>query len=290
MNRRKAIKNTAIGFSAFGLGAVSCSAQEKASMKQDLKGLHINHSACRWCYQGIPLEEFADAAKDIGLKSIELLNEDEWDTVISRGLQCGISNGSKLGITKGFNDVENHAQLLKDYEALIPKASDKGIEQIICFSGNRNGMTDEHGLEHCARGLEPVVRLAQKYNIRIVMELLNSKVDHADYQCDHTSWGAALVDKLGLPNFKLLYDIYHMQIMEGDVIATITKYKNYISHYHTGGVPGRNEINDTQELYYPAIMKAIHETGFSGYVAQEFIPTQKDPLDSLKECLIICDV
>ena len=293
MKRRDILKTSAIGLGSMALlpNIAACKPADKEAMKEDLKGLNINHSACRWCYQGIPLEEFADVAKDMGLKSIELLNENEWDVVLGRGLACGISNGSDMGIPNGFNDPKNHAQLQKDIMTMIPKAADKGIQQIICFSGNRYaGLTEEAGIEQCAIGLDPVVRLAEKYNIRIVMELLNSKVDHAGYQCDTTPWGAALVDKLGSTQFKLLYDIYHMQIMEGDVIATIRKYKDYISHYHTGGVPGRNEINNTQELYYPAIMKAIHESGFDGYVAQEFIPTRVDPLESLKEGLLICDV
>ncbi|MDG2449286.1 MAG: TIM barrel protein, partial [Saprospiraceae bacterium] len=164
-------------------------------------------------------------------------------------------------------------------------------EQIICFSGNRNGMDDMTGLENCARGLDPVVKLAKKHNIKIVMELLNSKVDHKDYMCDHTTWGAALCEKLGMEEFKLLYDIYHMQIMEGDVIRTIRENSKYISHYHTGGVPGRNEINESQELYYPAIMNAIADLeDFDGFVAQEFIPTRKDPFISLAEGITICDV
>ncbi|MBK8700526.1 MAG: TIM barrel protein [Saprospiraceae bacterium] len=255
----------------------------------DIKG-KVNHSACRWCYKDIPLEKLADQAKAIGLKSIELLNPDEWDVMIKRGLTCAISNGSSLGITKGFNDVQYHDQLRADYEKLIPRAADKGIGQVICFSGNRGTISDKTGLEHCAKGLDKLVKLGEKYKVKIVMELLNSKVDHKDYMCDHTAWGAALVDKIGSPNFKLLYDIYHMQIMEGDVIATIRKYKDYISHYHTGGVPGRNEINDTQELNYKAIMAAIVATGFQGFVAQEFIPTRKDAIASLKEGIKICDV
>ena len=236
------------------------------------------------------LEQLAEEAKEIGLKSIELLNPDEWDTVLSRGLNCAISFGSPLGIPNGFNDKKNHDQLFADYEKIIPAAADKGIPQIICFSGNRRGMSDEAGLENCAVGLDKVMKMAEKYNVQIVMELLNSKVNHADYMCDHTEWGVALAKKLGSPQFKLLYDIYHMQIMEGDVIATIKKHHEFISHYHTGGVPGRNEINETQELNYKAIIKAIKDTGFKGYVAQEFIPTRPSLMESLREGVIICDV
>jgi hydroxypyruvate isomerase len=198
--------------------------------------------------------------------------------------------GSSVGLNKGFNDPSLHAQFLKEYSVAIPKAADAGLKNLICFSGNRNGLSDEAGIENCAKGLEPIMKIASKYNITIAMELLNSKVDHKDYQCDHTEWGVKLCQKLGSPNFKLLYDIYHMQIMEGDVIATIKKHKDYIAHYHTGGVPGRHEIDETQELYYPAIMKAITETGFKGHVAQVFIPSRPDPLKSLADSIKICDI
>jgi len=288
VKRRSAIKNSLLAAAAVTVSNVSCSTTE-TEKEFSLKG-KVKHSACRWCYSKVPLEELAEVAQELKMGSIELLNPDEWDVMIKRGLTCAISNGSELGITKGFNDPANHSKLLEDYTALIPRAADKGISQVICFSGNRNGMTDEQGMENCAVGLDPVMKLAEKYNVKIVMELLNSKVDHADYMCDHTTWGAGLADKLGSTQFKLLYDIYHMQIMEGDVIATIKKYKDYISHFHTGGVPGRNEINETQELNYKAIMRAIHEGGYNGFVAQEFIPTRQNPLESLKEGIQICDV
>jgi hydroxypyruvate isomerase len=197
---------------------------------------------------------------------------------------------TEFGLDKGFNDPALHEKFLKDFSNNIPKAADAGLKNVICFSGNANGLSYEQGLENCAKGLAPVIKIAEKYNITMQMELLNSKVDHKDYQCDHTEWGVKLCEKLGSPNFKLLYDIYHMQIMEGDVIATIRKHQKYIGHYHTGGVPGRNEIDETQELYYPAIMKAIVDTGFKGFVAQEFIPKRPDKLASLKQGVGICDV
>lgn len=250
----------------------------------------FQHSVCRWCYNNFTLEELCEVAKDCGIQSIELLNPSEWDTVLSRGLKIALSNGSPLGITKGWNDPNLHQQLQNDLLDIIPKAADKGIPQIIVFSGNRNGLTDFQGLEFCAMGLDPVIKVAEQYNVKIIMELLNSKINHIDYQCDHTSWGVSLVDKIGSPNFKLLYDIYHMQIMEGDVIRTITDHKNYIAHFHTGGVPGRHEIDQTQELYYPAIMNAIVANGFEGYVAQEFVPAGPDPAKSLKEGVRICSV
>ncbi len=251
---------------------------------------NINHSVCRWCYNSIPLEDLAKASKEIGLKSIELLKAEEWPVVIKEGLTCAMGSIASLGLDKGFNDPAFHEQLLKDYTLNIPKAVDAGLKNLICFSGNTNGLSSEKGLENCAIGLEPVLKVAAKYNITITMELLNSKVNHKDYQCDHTEWGVKLCEKLGSPNFNLLYDIYHMQIMEGDVIATINKYSKYIGHYHTGGVPGRNEIDETQELYYPAIMQAIFKTGFKGFVAQEFIPKRPDKLASLKQGVGICDV
>jgi len=290
LKRRDAIKKSVLATSAIALGVNACTPKDATPVEKfSLKG-KVKHSACRWCYSKMPLEQLAEVAQELGMQSIELLNPAEWDTMIKRDLTCAISNGSDLGITRGFNDPENHAKLLADYSALIPQAADRGIGQIICFSGNRNGMTDEQGLENCAVGLDPVIKIAEKYDVKIVMELLNSKVDHPGYMCDHTEWGVKLARKMGTDKFKLLYDIYHMQIMEGDVIATIRKYRSYISHFHTGGVPGRNEINETQELNYRAIMEAIHEGGFDGFVAQEFIPTREDVIVSLKEGIKICDV
>ncbi len=288
ITRKQAIKN--LGVSALSVAAIPSFAMgSKENNPLDLKG-NINHSVCQWCYSSIPLEELVVAAKAMGIKSIDLLRSDEWGVAMKHGLTCAMGYASKLGLNKGFNDPSLHENFLKEYSAEIPKAAEAGLKNVICFSGNANGLSSEQGLENCARGLEPVMKVAAKYNITVCMELLNSKVDHKDYQCDRTEWGVALCEKLGNPNFKLLYDIYHMQIMEGDVIATIRKHKDYIAHYHTGGVPGRNEIDTTQELYYPAIMRAIVETGFKGYVAQEFIPTAPDKLDSLQKSIMICDV
>ncbi|MEJ0054288.1 MAG: TIM barrel protein [Bacteroidota bacterium] len=250
-------------------------------LPDDLKN-NINHSVCQWCYNSIPLEDLVTASKEMGLKSVELLNSEQWPVAIKQGLTCAMGYASPIGLSKGFNDPSLHDQLLKDYALNIPKAADAGLKSVICFSGNANGLSYEKGLENCAKGLDAVMKIAAKHNITVCMELLNSKVDHKDYQCDHTEWGVQLCEKLGSPNFKLLYDIYHMQIMEGDVIATIKKRSQYIGHYHTGGVPGRNEIDSSQELYYPAIMQAIVDTGFKGFVAQEFIPKRPDKLASLK--------
>ena len=288
ISRKQAIKNLGVG--ALGIATIpSIASVKNETGKLMLKG-NINHSVCQWCYASIPLEELVIAAKEMGITSIDLLRSDEWSIAAKHGLTCAMGYASKVSLNRGFNDPSLHETLLKDYSAEIPKAAAAGLKNVICFSGNANGLSSEQGLENCARGLEPVLKIAAKHNITVCMELLNSKVDHKDYQCDHTEWGVTLCEKLGSPNFKLLYDIYHMQIMEGDVIATIRKYKDYIAHYHTGGVPGRHEIDNTQELYYPAIMKAIVETGFTGFVAQEFIPAASDKLDSLRKSISICDV
>jgi hydroxypyruvate isomerase len=264
-------------------------AAENVLTQSLLKG-KVNHSVCRWCYQDIKFEDLCQAAKNIGLASIELVGPEEWPILQKYGLTCALPWGAGKGIPEGFNNPILHDELVASYEAIIPKVAKAGYKQIICFSGNRNGLDDEKGIENCAIGLKRLMPIAEKHQVTVVMELLNSKVNHPDYQCDHTTWGVALCDKVGSENFKLLYDIYHMQIMEGDVIATIQKYNKYISHYHTGGVPGRNEIDDTQELHYPAIMKAIVETGFKGFVAQEFVPKRPDKIASLKQGVEICDI
>jgi hydroxypyruvate isomerase len=287
MNRKQALKSIVAG--SAGVVALPSIAKAFSLLPDALKG-NIKHSACRWCYQDIPLEDLVIAAKNMGMGSIELLGAKDWEVVNKHGITCAMGYGTTIGLNKGFNDPTLHEQLLKEYSETIPKAADAGLKQIICFSGNANGMSPEKGIENCAKGLEPVVKIAQKYNITMSMELLNSKVNHKDYQCDHTDWGVKLCEKLGSDSFKLLYDIYHMQIMEGDVIATIQKNIKYISHFHTGGVPGRHEIDDTQELQYPAIMKAIAATGFKGFVAQEFIPAKADKLASLKQGVEICDI
>jgi hydroxypyruvate isomerase len=268
-----------------------------ASAGAALKG-RINHSVCKWCYDKVPLEDLCVAGRQMGLQSIELLTVKDFPTLKKHGLLCAMVSGVPGGISTGLNRVENHDKIVAFYEEVAPKVAAAGFKNIICFSGDRKGMSDEQGLENCAIGLKRIAPICEKHKVVAVMELLNSKVNHPDYMCDHTAWGVALCKKVGSENFKLLYDIYHMQIMEGDVIRTIKGDKGkgiesaapYIAHYHTGGVPGRAEIDDTQELYYPAIMKAIVETGFKGHVAQEFIPKRPDALASLKQGVQICDV
>jgi hydroxypyruvate isomerase len=254
----------------------------------------INHSVCKWCYGKIPLDEFCRASKEIGLQSVELLNPPDFPTLRKYDLTCAMVSNPTIdrlgGIERAFNRIEHHDKLVQAYEQRIKEVADAGLTNLICFSGNRAGLDDEQGIENCVLGLKRIMSTAEKHKVNIVMELLNSKVNHKDYQCDKTPWGVEVCKGVGSERMKLLYDIYHMQIMEGDVIATIRKYKDYIGHYHTGGVPGRNEIDETQELYYPAIMRAIVDTGYKGFVGQEFIPKRPDALASLKQGVEICDV
>ena len=285
--RRNALKKLAVG--TLGLGGLGTATRCETKEKQPLKG-NINHSACRWCYETIPMEEFCRAAASIGLKGIDLVGPKDWPMLKKYGLQSSMCNGAEINLEDGWNDKGFHARLVENYTRMIPLVAQAGYTNLICFSGSRRGKDEETGLNNCAEGLKRIMSLAERNKVTVVMELLNSKVDHRDYQCDRTAWGVELVKRVGSPNFKLLYDIYHMQIDEGDVIRTIRDNHTYIAHYHTGGVPGRNEIDESQELYYPAIMRAIVETGFKGYVAQEFIPSGKDALASLRKAVSICDV
>jgi len=290
ISRRSALSKMAAGAVAVsaapGLAERLTAADSAAGAA--LKG-RINHSVCKWCYPNVELEDLCVAGKAMGLQSVELLGPEDWPKLLKHGLTCAMASGVD-GITYGFNRLDHHDDLIKKFEVNLPKAVDAGLKNYICFSGNRGSMSDEQGLENCVVGLKRLMPLAEKHKITICMELLNSKVNHKDYMCDHTKWGVELVKRVGSEYFKLLYDIYHMQIMEGDVIRTIRENHQYIAHYHTGGVPGRHEIDDTQELYYPAVMKAIVETGFKGHVAQEFQPARPDVLASLKQGVQICDV
>lgn len=291
-SRRLAIKNLVAASATIGTAPLLASFTTEEKKLPALKG-NINHSVCRWCYNSIPLEEFCAAVKRMGISAIDLVGPKDWPILQKYGLYSSLCNGAEINLVDGWNDKKFHAQLIKNYTEMIPLVARAGYKNLICFSGNKRDKDDETGWKNCTEGLKQIMSLAEKHNVMIVMELLNSKVDHTDYQCDKTAWGVELVKRVGSPNFKLLYDIYHMQIDEGDVIRTIQDNHQYFAHYHTGGVPGRNEIDDTQELYYPAIMKAIVDTGFKGYVAQEFIPkrsTNEERLASLEKAIHICDV
>ena len=288
MNRRKMIGNIAGAAVITATRPFNSVFAENITASVQLKG-NIHHSVSRWCYDDIPLEQLAVACREMGIESIELLGEKDWPAVKKAGLKCAVGYATDWGIPKGFNRIENHEKLISDFEDMIPKAAAAGVPNLICFSGNREGQNDNEGMINCAKGLRKLMPSAEKYGVTIIMELLNS-YGHKDYQCDKTAWGSALCEMVGSDRFKLLYDIYHMQIMEGNIIETITKYSSYIGHIHTGGVPGRNELDDTQELHYPAIMRALLKTGYKGFVGQEFVPSQKDKLESLRKCILICDV
>ncbi|RYY60099.1 MAG: hydroxypyruvate isomerase [Chitinophagaceae bacterium] len=261
--------------------------------KYKLKG-NINHSVCRWTTTYMTLEEQCVLMKEMGLKAIDLLKPDEWPVIKKYGLECSMCYiKGEVSLTKGFNDPANHALLIKEYLEAIPLVADAGYKNLICFSGNRNGMDDVTGLDNCITGLKQIMPLAEKHGVIIQMELFNSRVDHKDYMADKSDWGVELCKKLGSPNFKLLYDIYHMQVNEGDIIHRIRENHQYFGHYHVAGVPGRHEPDLSQELYYPAVMQAIVETGFKGYVAQEFIFTGKTSsakTKALRDAVKFCDV
>lgn len=297
LSRRAALGTIASSAAVLSVSAKLSHRLEAADAATGMKG-RINHSVCKWCYNAVSLEDLCKAAAGIGLHSIELLELKDIPTLKPYNLTCAMVSGVPGGINQGLNRKENHDKIVAWFEEAAPKTAELGCQNIICFSGNRAGMSDEQGLENCAIGLKRLAPILEKHKVVAVMELLNSKIDHKDYMCDHTNWGVELCKRAGTDRFKLLYDIYHMQIMEGDVIRTIRGDKSrgiesaapYIAHYHTGGVPGRAEIDDSQELYYPAIMKAIVETGHKGFVAQEFIPKRADKLASLKQGVQICDV
>lgn len=290
IKRRDALKNIMAGSAAIAAAPLLSSFSGKNKNENTLKG-NINHSVCQWTYGFLSVEELCKVANDIGIPAIDLMGPKDWPTLQKYNLyssMCYVAAGSSL--TSGWNDKNNHAKLTQDYLETFPMMMKAGYKDVICFSGSRNGMDDETGLKNCIEGLQKILPAAEKAGLTVHMELLNSKVDHKDYMCDKTPWGVELCKRLGSENFKLLYDIYHMQIDEGDVIRTIRDNHQYIGHYHTGGVPGRHEIDESQELYYPAIMRAILETGYKGYVAQEFIPAAADKIASLKKAIQICDV
>jgi len=289
MNRRNVIKTMALGTGALAIPSIS---HENSNIDEStLKG-NINHSVCQWCYGTIPIETLAKEASKLGLIWIDLIGPQHWDILKKYNLDSTMCNGAELNLVDGFNDTKFHDKLIPRYFEHIDLVANAGYKNLICFSGNRRGMDDELGLKNSVKGLKAILSHAEKRGVILHMELLNSKVDHNDYMCDNSNWGVAICKELDSDNFKLLYDIYNMQIMEGDVIHTIQENHQYYGHYHTAGVPGRNEINETQELYYPAIMEAILKTGFKGVVAQEFIPQNKtnNGFDSIADSISRCDV
>jgi hydroxypyruvate isomerase len=292
MHRREFLGIAGASLGAAASLAVASPRARATARLQDAAPAHlkgrIHHSVCRWCYGGIPLDELCVQAKAMGIASIEILDEPDWAVVQRHGLTCAMANGPG-SIPDGWNRAEHHDALVRRSEELLPKLAAAGLPSMIVFSGNRAGQPDAEGVRQCIAGLRRIAPLAEKLGVNVQLEILNSKVDHADYDFDHVRYGVDVIEGVASPRVKILYDIYHAQIMEGDVIATIREHKDRIGHFHTGGVPGRHEIDATQELNYSAVCKAIADTGFTGFVAQEFVPT-RDPLTSLREAVAICDV
>jgi len=284
LTRRGLATGAAAGLSlmATGLGTRALAAPERVVQRG-----RIHQSVCKWCYPKLSVEELCAAAAALGLESVELLGPESYEVVKRHGLRCAVTNTHS--ITKGINRPENHEECLAAIRTAIDAASAAGFPNVITFSGNRAGMPDDVGLEHCVTALKSVAAEAERKRVTIVLELLNSKIDHADYMGDRVEWGVELMRRVGSERCKLLFDIYHMQIMDGDIIRTIQTHHDLIGHYHTAGVPGRHELDDTQELQYPAIMRAIADSGYEGLVGQEFIPA-RDPLTSLAEAARLCDV
>jgi hydroxypyruvate isomerase len=300
MSRRSALRSLTGGTAALAAVASlpnTLLAADAAAPK--LKG-NIHHSVCLWCYgsllnsdRGRPakmtFEDFCRECAAMGLQSVELLGPSQWPAVKKAGLICAMCT-SPDNIPYGWNRLDHHDVLLPKFEQAIPQVAQNGFPNIITFSGIRNGMDDQQGLENCVQGLKRLMPTAEKHRVVVALELLNSKVDHHDYMADHTAWGVEVCKRVGSEWLKLLYDIYHMQIMEGDMIRTIQENHQFIGHYHTGGVPGRHEIDETQEINYSAVMRAIVATGYKGFVSQEFIPKRPDALASLRQAVAICDV
>ena len=249
----------------------------------------IKQSVCRWCYQQIPLDELCAKAAQMGLKAIDLLSPEEFEVPRRYALVCsmGYAGGGEIG--NALNRLENHAAIEESFRKYIPLAAKAGVPNVITFSGTRKGMSDDEGAKNTIAGLNRVKKIAEDHGVTICMELLNSKVDHKDYMCDHTSWGVRVVEAVNSPRVKLLYDIYHMQIMEGDLIRTIQQNIQWLGHFHTGGVPGRHELDNTQEVQWDGVMRGILASNFQGYVAHEFVPA-RDPLMSLRQAVDLCDV
>jgi hydroxypyruvate isomerase len=249
----------------------------------------IHQSVSRWCYKNIPLDQLCQASAQMGLKGVDLLEINEWDVPHRYGLICTMGYAGGGTIPDALNRTENHDAIEAAFRKNIPIAAKAGVPNVITFSGNRRGMSDDEGARNTILGLNRLKKIAEDNGVNICMELLNSKHDHHDYMCDHTAWGVRVLKEVDSPRIKLLYDIYHMQIMEGDLITTIRENIQYLGHFHTGGVPGRHELDNTQEITYVAVMNAIADLNFSGYVAHEFVPAH-DPLTSLRQAVDLCDV
>ena len=286
---REISRRAAIGTVGAALGATALGSSVGLAQGRVVRNGRLKQSVSRWPYRDIPLRTFCEAVAEMGLPAIDLLEEDEWDIVAEYGLVCSMGYGGGGTIENGLNVRANLDELVANLQQAMPRAGERNVPNLITFFGNRRGMGDPEAIRNCVDGLRRLGPAAEEHGVTICVELLNSKIDHPDYQGDRTPFGAEIIRRVDSPRVKLLNDIYHMQIMEGDIIRTIRDYAEDIAHYHTGGVPGRNELDENQELQWPAICRAIVETGFTGYVAHEFVPT-RDPLTSLREAVALCDV
>ena len=286
LSRRDALKSAGALAVGAAVAGSSTSAQESA-----VKNARLKQSVCRWCYQRIPLEDFFKGVKAIGLNAVDLLQPNEWDVAAKFDIQTSTGYPGEGGgtIPDALNNLALHDQIEAAFKTAFPKAKEMKIPNLITFFGNRKGMPDEQAIDNCVTGLNRIKGMAEDHGVTVVVELLNSKVDHKDYQGDHSAFGVAVVSEVASPRVKLLYDIYHMQIMEGDLIRTIRDNHEYFAHFHTGGVPGRHELDGTQEVTWNAVATAIADLKFEGYLAHEFVPT-RDPLTSLREAVVLCDV
>jgi hydroxypyruvate isomerase len=288
MSRRHLLRTVVSGATIAAVPSISSSHLSQQTTPVSRKG-RIRQSASRWCYKDIPLDKLCAYGAEIGLKGIDLLNVEEWEMPKRYGLICTMGYAGGGDIPSALNRTENHAKIEEAFRKNIPTASKLGVPNVITFSGNRAGMSDEEGAKNTIAGLNRLKKIGEDHGVTICIELLNSKVDHKDYMCDHTAWGLQVVQAVNSPRVKLLYDIYHMQIMEGDLVATIQKNVEWFGHFHTGGVPHRHELDGTQEVQWDGVMRGIAATNYSGYVAHEFVPT-RDPLTSLRQAVDLCDV
>jgi hydroxypyruvate isomerase len=286
LSRRTILKGALTGAAVASVPSMAWSQQPPTPMPREGR---IKQSVSRWCYKEIPLDQLCAYSAQIGLKAVDLLQPDEYEVPRRYGLVCSMGYAGGGELVSALNRTENHAKIEEGFRKNIPLAAKAGVPNVITFSGNRNGMSDEEGAKNTIAGLNRVKKIAEDNGVMICLELLNSKVNHKDYMCDHTVWGVQVVQAVNSPNVKLLYDIYHMQIMEGDLIQTIQDNIQWLAHFHTGGVPGRHELDDTQEVQWDGVMRGIAATKFQGYVAHEFVPT-RDPRTSLLQAVNLCDV